>query len=207
MTGLFITGTDTDVGKTVVAAALALGIPGAHYWKPIQCGLEPSTDRAQVAHWAELPPERLLPEAYRLALPASPNIAAAAEGVAIERERLRLPAAPGPVIAEGAGGILVPLNQRETMLDLMTWLGLPIVLVARTRLGTINHTLLSVSALRQHGLRLRAVVLNGEPVPATTATLRDWVDAPLLELPLMPHLDRAALAQAFTRHVQELGRD
>lgn len=205
--GLFITGSDTGVGKTVVAAALTLGLPNAAYWKPIQCGTLPSTDRADVAAWTALPLTRLLPEAYRLAMPASPNVASSAEGIVIEQGRLRLPDTTGPVVVEGAGGILVPLNDRETMLDLMEWLGLPVVLVARTSLGTINHTLLSLEALRRRGLKVRGVVLSGEPVPATTATLRAWNALPLVELPLLPNLNPAALANAYARCLQGLIHD
>ncbi|MGH9394048.1 MAG: dethiobiotin synthase, partial [Terriglobales bacterium] len=195
--GVFVTGTDTGVGKTVVAALLCLRLPRAHYWKPIQCGADPSTDREEVARATGLEPARLLAEAYRLALPASPNIAAAAAGIRIERARLHLPAAQGPVVVEGAGGVLVPLNDSETMADLMAWLALPVVLVARTALGTINHTLLSLEALRARGLPIQGLVLNGEPVPATTATLRAWGGVPLLaELPPLPRVNRAILAQA-----------
>ncbi|MGH9518040.1 MAG: ATP-dependent dethiobiotin synthetase BioD, partial [Terriglobales bacterium] len=110
MPGCFVTGTDTGVGKTVVAAALALGW-GATYWKPVQSGLaappEPATDTAAVGQWTGIPAARLLPEAYRLRLPASPHVSAAAEGVTIQRERLRLPSVTGPIVVEGAGGILV----------------------------------------------------------------------------------------------------
>jgi len=203
MDGVFITGTDTGVGKTVVAALLALGWPEARYWKPIQCGTAPSTDCQEVARWTGLPPARLLPEAYCLSLPASPNVAAAAAGVEIQPERLRLPAGAGPAVVEGAGGVLVPINPRHTMLDLMAWLGLPVVLVARTQLGTINHTLLSLQALRQRGLSVAALVLNGEPVATTTATLRAWAEVErLIELPPLAELNHASLLAAFARHFQ-----
>lgn len=191
------------MGKTVVSALLCLRLPGASYWKPVQCGTEPATDRDAVLRSAGLPPERVLPEAYRLALPASPHVAAAAAGVRIERQRLQLPRAPGPLVVEGAGGILVPLNERETMADLMAWLDLPVILVARTALGTINHTLLSLAALRARNLPIHGLVLNGEPVPTTTATLRAWGGVPLLaEVPPLRKLDAANLAAA-ARHWQE----
>ena len=201
MRGLFVTGTDTNVGKTVVAAMLAAGWRDASYWKPIQCGVRPSTDRRRVARWAGLPPSRLLPEAYCLALPASPHVAAAAENVRIERRRLALRRQPGPVIVEGAGGVLVPLNTRHTMLDLMVWLGLPVVLVARTQLGTINHTLLSLQALRRRGVPVAGLVLHGPPVATTTATLRAWGRVTtLIELPRLPRLMPAGLRAAYRRH-------
>lgn len=194
--GWFVTGTDTGVGKTVIAAALTLALPGASYWKPIQSGIEgdPATDSEAVAQWTGSP---VLPEAYRLRLPASPHVSAAAEGVTIERARLRLPPAPGPVIAEGAGGTLVPINADATMADLMTWLRLPIVLVARTSLGTLNHTLLSLEALRARQIDVRLLVLNGPPVPSTTATLRAWAKVErLVEFPLLDALTPAALRSA-----------
>ena len=201
--GLFLTGTDTGVGKTVVSALLTLNLPGSwSYWKPIQSGmppLAPSTDRADVAAWTGLPAARLLPDGVRLALPASPHVSAAAENITITLDRLHL-SVPGPVIVEGAGGILVPINDHETMLDLMAALALPVVLVARTALGTINHTLLSLAALRQRGLAIAGLVLNGEPVPTTTATLRSWGGVPLLAelLPLSP-LNPETLTAAYTR--------
>ncbi len=198
--GLFVTGTDTGVGKTVVAAALTLATPGACYWKPIQSGVagDPATDSEAVTRWTGLPPARILPEAYRLKLPASPHVSAAAEGVAIRRERLRLPPASAPIIVEGAGGLLVPINDDATMLDLMVWLALPVVLVARTALGTINHTLLSLEALRRRGLALHALVLNGAPVPTTTETLRRWGKPErLIELRPLPKLTPEVLRGLF----------
>lgn len=198
--GWFVTGTDTGVGKTVVAAALTLATPGACYWKPIQSGIggDPATDSEAVARWTGLPSARILPEAYRLKLPASPHVSAAAEGVTIRRERLRLPPVPGAIVVEGAGGLLVPINDDATMLDLMVWLALPIVLVARTALGTINHTLLSLEALRRRGLALHALVLNGEPVPMTTETLRRWGQPErLIELRPLPVLNPEALRGLF----------
>ncbi|HXR98195.1 MAG TPA: dethiobiotin synthase [Terriglobales bacterium] len=197
--GCFITGTDTGVGKTVVAAMLCAGIPQLRYWKPIQCGVEPSTDRADVAQWAGLTPERLPAEAFRLDLPASPHVAAAAAGVSISFDQLRPPA--GAVLAEGAGGVMVPINDRQSMLDLMVALGLPVILVARTALGTINHTLLSLEALDRRGLRVAGVVLNGTPVPTTTETIRGWGKVKILaELPPLAALNPASLRAAFEQH-------
>ena len=203
MTDLFVTGTDTGVGKTVVAALLAQNWPQAHYWKPIQCGTEPMSDREAVARMTGLPPERLLAEAYRLRMPQSPHVAAAAEGITITRARLLPPpAADGPIVAEGAGGGLVPLNAGETMLDLMAGLAWPVVVVARTQLGTINHTLLTLQALRWRGLRVAALVLNGEAVATTTATLRARAGgARVFELPRLERLEPAALRAAFSAHL------
>jgi dethiobiotin synthetase len=114
-------------------------------------------------------------------------------------DQLRAP--DGKVLAEGAGGVMVPINDRQTMLDLMGSLGLPVILVARTALGTINHTLLSLEALRHRGLRVAGVVLNGTPVPTTTATIRAWGKVAILaELPPLAELNPTALRGAFERH-------
>lgn len=158
---IFVTGTDTGVGKTLVAAALAVGL-GAAYWKPVQSGLEDGGDRDWVRRHAGLALDRLPAEAYRLQRPLSPHLAAAHEGVGIELERLDPP--PGledGLVVEGAGGVMVPLNGEYTMLDLMRRLAYPVLVVGRNALGTINHTLLTVEQLRRHGVDVLGVVLNG----------------------------------------------
>ena len=157
---VIVTGTDTDVGKTVVAAALA-GALGATYWKPVQSGLIDGTDSNTVLALAG-DSVRILPEVYRLQAPLSPNIAAAREGVGIDRNALTLPAVDGPLVVEGAGGVLVPLADDWLSADQFAAWGLPVILVARTTLGTINHTLLSVEALRARGVEVMGVFFNGE---------------------------------------------
>jgi dethiobiotin synthetase len=158
---IFVSGTDTGIGKTVVAAALALGL-GAVYWKPVQSGLEDGGDRDWVRRHAGLPAEQLADEAYRFGLPLSPHLAASAEGVEIDMERLVAPHTGGrPLVIEGAGGVMVPLNRDCTMVDLMKQLAVPVLLVGRNTLGTINHTLLSIEHLRRSGLDIFGVVLNG----------------------------------------------
>ena len=159
---MFVTGTDTGVGKTVVAAILVAGL-GAVYWKPVQCGLENITDTEWVRRATGLPPAHFAPEAFRLRQPLSPHAAAQLEGASIDLARFDLPSSDvsNSLIVEGAGGVLVPLNRRDTMVDLMSHLGLPVLLVARSTLGTINHTLLSLEELRRRGLEVLGVVMNG----------------------------------------------
>jgi malonyl-CoA O-methyltransferase len=161
--GVFVTGTDTGVGKTVVSACLVKAW-GADYWKPMQTGLhdEPGDTRA-VAVLSGAAPERLHAPAHAFGPPVSPHLAAAGAGVVIGLDALRLPMSERAVVVEGAGGVLVPLNERETMLDLMAQLDLPVVLVAATRLGAINQTLLTLEALRARGIEVLGVVLTGEP--------------------------------------------
>ena len=155
MRGLFVTGTDTGVGKTVLSAALMLRYPGACYWKPIQTGLE--SDTAEVRR---LSGGRVLDEGIRLPEPVSPHLAARRAGVTIELPRREDDGAV--YIVEGAGGVLVPVNDSQTMADLMVLLGLPVVVAARTTLGTINHTLLTLEALRARSIKIGGVVMIGE---------------------------------------------
>jgi len=160
--GIFVTGTDTGVGKTVASAVLMTGLE-ADYWKPIQCGSTTPTDREWVREQTGLPPDRFHPETYTLTQPLSPHAAAELDGVRIELSDFELPRASEsrPLIVEGAGGIMVPLNGSQLMIDLMKALGLPVVLVARSTLGTINHTLMSLDQLRRAGLGVPGVILNG----------------------------------------------
>lgn len=193
---VIVTGTDTGVGKTVFAAALA-GALDAHYWKPIQAGTE-ECDRDLVADLAGLPPERLLPEAYRLATPCSPHRAAEIDGVSIDPERLALPSVPGQLVVEGAGGVLVPVTRSLLYADVFAGWGAPAVIVARTTLGTINHSLLSIEALRMRGVALLGVAFVGEANEDSEATIAAMGKVRRLgRLPLLPSLDRATLAQAF----------
>ncbi|MBU2490509.1 MAG: dethiobiotin synthase [Proteobacteria bacterium] len=161
----FVTGTDTGVGKTMASAVFLAGIPGCSYWKPIQSGAAEGTDTEWVRAATGLPGGRFFPEAFLLSAPLSPHAAAALENRRIEPAAIRLPLVPGPLVVEGAGGVLAPVNERHFMRDVMAGLGLPVVLVARSTLGTINHTLLSLEALRQAGISVWGLVMNGPKNP------------------------------------------
>ena len=169
----FVTGTDTGVGKSFVSACLMAAAPDlVGYWKPIQTGLQEGDDDTQwVAQHAGLAESRLWRAGPRLDEPASPHHAAALVGRRLSLAEVVEAAPPsGSWLVEGAGGLLVPLNERELMVDLMAALGLPVLLVASSRLGTINHTLLSLRELERRGLRCLGVVLSGPPsVSAVTA--------------------------------------
>ena len=158
---LFITGTDTGVGKSLVSAILVVGLQ-AEYWKPIQSGLDGITDTNWIRKKTELPKEFFHQETYRLKRSLSPHVSAQAEGVRIHLDAFQLPRVKSHhLVVEGAGGIMVPLNEQDLMIDLMKKLGLPIVLIARSTLGTINHTLLSLEQLRRNELNVIGVVMNG----------------------------------------------
>lgn len=188
----FITGTDTGVGKTLVAAILMAGL-AAEYWKPVQSGMKEGSDTEMVRRLTGLPAARFWPESYCLAEPLSPHAAAALAGVNIDLDRCRLPAAAGSrLLVEGAGGVMVPLNGEECMVDLMRRLALPILLVARSGLGTINHTLLSLAALRAAGLAVFGVVLNGPRNAGNRAAIVHFGRLPVVG-ELLPQGDLAGL--------------
>lgn len=156
-----VTGTDTGIGKTVFAAGLTAAL-GAHYWKPVQAGLEPEGDAQTVATLAALSAEHIVPEAYRLTTPASPHLAARIDGVEIDLARLALPDIAGPLVVEGAGGVLVPLSETVLYADMFAQWRMPVILCARTGLGTINHSLLSIEALRARDVPLLGIVFIGD---------------------------------------------
>lgn len=189
-----VTGTDTDIGKTVFSAGLTAALK-ASYWKPVQSGLEGATDSDTVARLSGRP---VLPEAYRLHLPASPHLSAEREGVEIDPARLTLPKDPGPLVVEGAGGLMVPLTRRSLFLDVIAGWGAPVILAARTALGTINHTLLSLEALRARGVRVAGVVFLGEEVADTQSAICEIGRvATLGRLPRLDPLTPDTLATAF----------
>lgn len=198
---IIITGTDTGIGKTVFAAALA-GALGAHYWKPVQAGLDDGSDSERVARLAAIAPDRVLPEAYRLTTPCSPHRAAEIDGVAIDPARLAIPRVEGPLVIEGAGGVLVPISREETYADQFARWQCPVVLVARTALGTINHSLLSIEALRARGIELLGMAFVGEANEDSEATICQMGKARRLGrlphlAPLTPETLRAAFAANF----------
>jgi dethiobiotin synthetase len=200
MTTIVVTGTDTDIGKTVFSAALA-GALGASYWKPVQAGLDDGSDRERVARLSGLPADKLLPEAYRLTTPCSPHRAAEIDGVAIDPKRLALPQVDGPLVVEGAGGALVPITRDLLFADLFARWGEPVVLVARTALGTINHSLLSIEALRRRNVPLLGIAFIGDAIEDTEATISAIGGIKRLgRLPLLDPLGRDSLAAAFAQH-------
>lgn len=198
----FITGTDTGVGKTTVAALLCAALD-AIYWKPIQTGTREGTDRATVIRLAALPRNRALPEAYRFSPPVSPHLAAQRAGVRIDFRKIKFPklAPRDNLIVEGAGGALVPINSTQLMTDLMFHLALPVILVSRTTLGTINHTLLSIAALRASHLDLRGVVMVGKPNRDNHRAIEHYGAIEVIgAVPFLPRVNRATLLKAFRRN-------
>ena len=194
---LVVCGTDTDVGKTVVSALLVQGLQ-ASYWKPVQSGLEGGGDRSRVRQLLGLRDDRMLPEAYAFSQPVSPHWASELDASPLEPGRLALPTHPGALVVETAGGLLVPLNRNWLQIDQLQVWNLPIVLVARSGLGTLNHTLLSLEALRKRQLKVLGLILNGPRHPDNPRTLEQLGGVPVLaELPPLVPLSAEALAEQW----------
>lgn len=200
--GLFVTGADTGIGKTVVCAALMhryrRHVPKLRYWKPIQTGIEQDDDTATVRQLGGCSDAEIFDEGFRLPNPVSPHLAARLAGAEIDVDRITqfLAAEDSDTswIVEGAGGLLVPLNDRQLMTDLIARLGLPVVLVTRSTLGTINHTLLSLEALRRRSLNIAGVVMVGEPNRQNRAAIEHFGEAAVLaEMPLFAELSATQL--------------
>ncbi len=197
-----MTGTGTGVGKTVFAAALVAALEG-DYWKPVQSGESGGTDTEVVRRLTRISGRRLHAEAYRLAMPASPHWAAEAEGIEIDAAGLEPPVCVRPLVIEGAGGVLVPLTREVMFADVFARWGLPVILVAGTGLGTINHTLLSIEALAARGVPILGVAFVGEGNEASEEIIcerggvRRLGRMPVLD-PLTPDALSAAFAANFT---------
>jgi len=196
MSTIVVTGTDTDAGKTVFSAGLAAAL-GATYWKPVQAGLDDGTDAARTA---ALGVTKILPEAYRLNTPCSPHRAAEIDGVTIDLDRLTPPVVDGPLVVEGAGGALVPVTRTVLFADLFARWGHPVVLVARTALGTINHSLLSIEALRARRVPILGIAFTGDANEDSEATITAIGGVKRLgRLPRLDPLDPATLRAAFAQ--------
>lgn len=169
----FVTGIDTDSGKTLVSAILCEAL-GADYWKPVQAGLP--LDRETVKGLISDPSIQLHDEQYFLKFPASPHAAAKLEDISIEMDCFTLPPTERPLVIEGAGGCLVPLNQENFVIDIAERLKCEIVVVADLYLGSINHTLLTVSELRRRQLPIKGIIFNGERNPQSEEIILHHAD-------------------------------
>ena len=192
-----IAGIDTDAGKTLIAALLCKGLQ-ADYWKPVQCGTQPETDSMAVSRMAGLSPERIHPESYLLQAPQSPHAAAAKEGVRIDPATIQAPESAQTLIIEGAGGLMVPLNDKDLYIDLMAAWDLPLILVVRTYLGCINHSLLSLEAIHRRKLPLHGIIFNEGGHPESEKVILDHAQAPLLgKVPVMEKISPESLGELF----------
>jgi dethiobiotin synthetase len=191
-----VTGTGTGIGKTVFAAALT-GALGGVYWKPVQAGLDGETDSKIVAR---LSGQKILPEAYRFKLAASPHKAAAWQGVGIEAASLVLPETQAPLIVEGAGGLLVPLTEDTLFIHVFANWNVPLILCAATQLGTINDTLLSLEAIKARNIPFLGIAFSGDANDDSERIICKISGAKRLgRLDPVAPLDRENLAHAFAK--------
>jgi dethiobiotin synthetase len=179
MKDIFVTGIGTDIGKTVVAAILTEALQ-ADYWKPVQSGSVDLTDSQRVKSLVSNKKTVFHPEAYLLEAPLSPHAAAALEGKNIILENIGLPQTANRLVVEGAGGLFVPLNDRHLIVDLIGHLQLPVVVVSANYLGSINHTLLTLEALRSRGIPVAGLIFNGPPNPASEDYILQYSGVPKL---------------------------
>ncbi|MBX8782526.1 ATP-dependent dethiobiotin synthetase BioD [Ochrobactrum sp. GRS2] len=190
-----VSGTDTGIGKTIFSAALTQALQGS-YWKPVQSGLEDETDSETVRRLAPHCP--VLPEQWRLQLPASPHLSAEREGVEIDPAVLNIPHCDRSLVVEGAGGLMVPLTRTETYLDTFARWQHPLILCARTQLGTINHSLLSLEALRSRNIPVLGVAFIGHAHENSEGIICELGNVRRLgRLPVLDDLNPQTLAQAF----------
>ena len=198
---LFVTGTDTNVGKTLLSALLVAALD-AIYWKPIQTGASEGTDRQTVIRLAEIAEAQTLPECYSFDPPVSPHLAAEASGVRIDLARIQPPRnLARPLIAEGAGGILVPINDSELMLDLARRLGFPVLIAARSALGTINHTLLTLRTLSCAKMSVKGVVMIGNRNRDNERSVERFGAVPVVgTIPRLDKINRQELLAVFRSH-------
>jgi dethiobiotin synthase len=209
MKGFFVTGTDTGVGKTVAAAALMhrfRGVAPLRYWKPIQTGIEIDDDTATVRRLGACSEDELLNQGVRLPKPVSPHLAAQWAGQRIDLVKLRgligFDDGDTTWIVEGAGGLLVPVNETQTMADWIAYLALPVLVVARSGLGTINHTLLTLEALQARSLRVAGVMMIGEPNADNRAAIERYGRVRVVaEMPFLTPLDPGLLAAWSVTHL------
>lgn len=197
---IFVSGTDTGIGKTVVSAMLTAGLD-ASYWKLVQSGLEEETDTEFVKRVTEVPKEQIIPERYRLTEPLSPHASAEIDGISISLDDFELPEFnTGHLVIEGAGGLLVPINGEDMIIDLIQTLDVPVLLVVRSELGTLNHTFLSLEALRSRDIPILGVVMNGPKNESNRKAIEKYGEIKVLaELDRIKNLNNNTLISTFKK--------
>lgn len=179
MKGYFVTGIGTGIGKTIISTILTEALEG-DYWKPIQAGNLEDTDTDFVLNNLSNDNSRVHPEQYRLNTPASPHFAAEVDKVNIALDDFSLPETDRPLIVEGAGGLMVPLNEKDLIIDLILHLELPVILVSGIYLGSINHTLLTYDVLRNRNVYIAGIVFNGPSNPPTENIILKHTNLPVI---------------------------
>jgi dethiobiotin synthetase len=196
---ILISATHTDAGKTLVSSVLVAGLK-ADYWKPIQAGTLPETDSQFVQRVLGIPSNRIHAEAYLLPYPESPHSSAAKAGVEIQLDHIRIPQTENQLVIEGAGGLLVPLTTKQTVLDLFASWQLPITLVVPLYLGAINHSLLSLEVLKARKIAVSGIIFNGTDSPAAKEAILEMSGAKNLgHIPQLEQVNEYTLLKAFEK--------
>ena len=204
--GTFVTGIDTDVGKTVVSAVLMKALE-SYYWKPIQCGLLPKTDRQSVADLTRSSREFFVEEKYLLKTPCSPHIAANIERKYISLDDFILPSVDANLVVEGAGGCMVPLNNKHTLVDLIKKLDLSTVVISKNYLGSINHTLMTIKVLQAANIKIGGLVFNGLENSEIESFISEKTNIPILfRLGELKYINHEVVSSEALRVREEISR-
>ena len=184
-----ICGTDTDIGKTIISSFFVRGL-NSFYWKPIQSGIESETDSQAIARLAKVQKSKIINEAYIFKKPVSPHWAAEIDQKVIDIKLLNLPNLNGSLIIETAGGLMVPITRNYLQIDQIKKWDIPVILVCRSGLGTLNHTLLSIEALKKRNIKILGLVINGEKHLDNPKTLTEFSGIPIIaEFPYIRKID------------------
>lgn len=189
----FVTGIGTEIGKTISSAVLVEKL-NADYWKPIQAGDLDNSDTLKVQNLISNSVSKFHPESYRLTQPFSPHYAAELDGIDIDLDNIVIPTTNNNLIIEGAGGLMVPINQNELMIDLIKKLDVEVILISKNYLGSINHTLLSVEALKNRNISIKGIVFNGVKTDASESIILKRTGLKFLgRIPEMGNIDKSTI--------------
>jgi dethiobiotin synthetase len=191
---IFITGIGTEIGKTIVSAVLVEKLQ-ADYWKPVQSGELDTSDTMIVKKLVSNKKSVFHQEAYRLTQPFSPHLSAALDGIEIELDKINLPQTENQLIIEGAGGLMVPLNDKFLMIDLIEKLDAEVVLVSKNYLGSINHTLLSAELLKMKKIKIRSLIISGESNQSTEEIISKYLDIAIIRVPFFNTLNKSTISE------------
>jgi len=187
---LIICGTDTDVGKTLISSFFVRGLQ-SFYWKPIQSGIETETDSQTIYRLSGVKKEKILSEAYIFNKPVSPHWASEIDGKEIDLNLLNLPPIDGSLIIETAGGLMVPITRSFLQIEQIKKWNLPVIIVCKSSLGTLNHTLLTIEALKKRNIKILGLIINGEKHLDNPRTLKEFSKLPIIaEFPRLSNVDK-----------------
>jgi dethiobiotin synthetase len=192
----FVTGIGTGIGKTIVSAILTEHLE-ADYWKPVQAGDLDQSDSLKVKSLISNSHTTIHPECYQLTQPMSPHASAKLDHIEIQISNFKLPETKRPLIVEGAGGLMVPLNENDLIMDLISFLKLEVILISQNYLGSINHTLLTVNTLKQQGIKIKGIIFNGEANAESERYILTYTKLPCLgKIPPLETPDKETIREA-----------